>query len=316
MKLEEFNSQLSRKGFLMLDDNALGLIEGFPCLLSHSKASIALTINVAYDDNDKKLRQSIENSLKDTCVKGSSISYGAELLRMTFRAKDINGEDLDVIATLSDITRAISLLGLRAPETCHICGGERPDVTAWYSGAYRVLHRNCVEELSVDAAEKIETNERLSNPVLGLLGAFLGMLVGIIPSILTIIYADGIFSYLFALIPICVCFGYKKLGGKTDITMPIVCTLLSIVSVFFIQLANISIVFAQIYGFEIASSIRMAAEMFLSLGDLWAIIADSGSLFLFAALGIWISWKTISRTGRATLRSTEAIKSTIRDYTK
>ena len=70
------------------------------------------------------------------------------------------------------------------------------------------------------------------NHALGVVGAFLGLIVGLIPNILVYHFANYLIGVLFALVPICIAFGYYLLGrtgGGGAIALTVVLSLVGAV---------------------------------------------------------------------------------------
>lgn len=183
------------------------------------------------------------------------------------------------------------------PEThCYICGGEMCDAARQHGIGYAAVHESCirgaVENVQIQAARRTENG----NYITGLVGALLGMLLGLLPNVLVAVFTDRIFALGFALIPIAIYYLYQKFGGKMDKFALILSVVLTLCSVYLFTIFTAAGYAAHDYGVSLFYAIaRMSAYVFSPEGFGEATVS-SLMYFLFAALGLWISWRRISVT--------------------
>ena len=132
------------------------------------------------------------------------------------------------------------------------------------------------------------------------------MLVGTIPTFLTVVYLEMEYSILFALIPICAYFGYKLFRGKMNKAALIVSILMAVLGVFILNFEYIVFSIMREYGFSFSEALSFVPDL-LRDGEIWAAIAaDSLQEFFFSALGVVIAWGLISRTASGAAANADA----------
>ena len=178
---------------------------------------------------------------------------------------------------------------------CIICGEESSYNS--YGLLYLPVHEECKNTVKEVAQKSVEEeNKNVSNLPKSIILAFIGAVVGLIPSVISIFGFGMMYALLYALIPLCSFFGYK-LGKapKRWYATAIVVGLSVIVAV----------------GLDVSLYNLIAAAEGISLAEYIALysadfIRDILMSVLFIALGVWFSWKYISNT--ADNRNKEASK--------
>ena len=167
-------------------------------------------------------------------------------------------------------------------------------------------HYRCLQAEAGKAHNKADINRENGSYLLGVLGALIGMLVGTIPTFLTVVYLEMEYSILFALIPICAYFGYKLFRGKMNKAALIVSILMAVLGVFILNFEYIVFSIMREYGFSFSEALSFVPDL-LRDGEIWAAIAaDSLQEFFFSALGVVIAWGLISRTASGAAANADA----------
>lgn len=131
--------------------------------------------------------------------------------------------------------------------------------------------------------------------VTGVIGAFLGVIVGTVPTICTVMLADRIFALLYALIPICGFFGYRLFKGPMNRWAIGITVIFSLLSVYWMMVV-IQVLVPLGYGLSLSESLAVILPQLGSL-NFWAnMTANSASSFLFLLIGIFIAWSTMTKT--------------------
>ena len=144
------------------------------------------------------------------------------------------------------------------------------------------------------------------------LGAVAGVLAGCLPNVLTICFADRIYSLLFALVPLAGMWCYRKCRGRMDGAAVAILVVLSLLSVFPMQLLSAGVYLVREYGTTAAQAAAILRETFLNADGLLSLAAGSLQLFLFMGLGLWLSWSYMARTNNGRRRQSEARLATLR----
>ncbi|MCL2367603.1 MAG: hypothetical protein FWC72_01260 [Oscillospiraceae bacterium] len=202
------------------------------------------------------------------------------------------------------------LEGITAPENCIICAQGSADTLAKYDGAVNKTHMACLQRWKNEATETFENKAQNPGTLLGIVGGLIGGVVGAVPALIAL----GIFHYfvwvLFALIPLGVFYGWKLLRGKLS-RITTIFTIFYSIAVSIVVWVGAETMMARAEGiyfslfdtFEfIFSLIRYAPELFAE-----AFLRNALMALGAAVVGIWISWRQITRTDQAALVETQAI---------
>ena len=124
----------------------------------------------------------------------------------------------------------------------------------------------------------------MKNYVLGIIGALLGGLVATIPWIIIYIYGNMMLSALAIFIAWSVLKGYKLFKGKEDKRLPMIITIVSIISVTVATLVIIPLILLNNEGFQ--PSFYNLKLLYQSGDFLWSIMKDFVIAIIFTILGI------------------------------
>lgn len=286
--LQHFQSMgLSVRGRL-----AYGVISEYPLFLQFQGSGE--TVNAAIlriqlqDTMDKRTRKDLKNVLKKQC----QLVFTGHTLQMTIRMS----KDDTLTACETVMLTAINFLqsNMIAPsQLCPICHQANCDSAVFFQGVFQKAHRQCITSSMEQITQKTESNQNNGSYLLGLIGALLGGIVGILPSILSILFAERIYVLLYALIPICIYWGYRLLKGKMTRSVIVITIILSVLYLFIMEFILLVIGVYNEYGLLL---IRECFELFVSPDGFREIISDMPSSFLFLALGIIYSWRMITET--------------------
>lgn len=186
------------------------------------------------------------------------------------------------------LTNTFKALNLSPLHHCPICGKEDTDVTRIIQGCIVKVHSNCVQDFKKNFSVQIEKLEQ-SRDHLGksLIYAFLGALIGAIPTLISIFAFQYMFAVLYALIPLASFYGYKRGGAVRKNFVPFAVTLISVMIVFLMDyMLYVLIAAAENVTFSEAMNIPDFSSSFMK--DLLMSMA-----FLF--IGVAISWRQMKK---------------------
>lgn len=308
MKTNEFKQFASELGLDAYGAAFCGVVDGWPLTLINNNVSY---IQLVVDrKRDSALAKQIDSTLKTWGGKISS--WNGEIMTISAPAKKkMQGSDADYVRLCA---QTLSHNGLRTPDVCPFCGAGNCDATALTNKGYRPVHYRCLQNEATKAQSKAETNRENGSYLLGFIGALIGMLVGTIPTFLTVVFMQREYSLLFALIPICAYFGYKLFRGKMDKAALVISILMAILGVFILNFEFIVFSMMKEYGASFSEAMSVMPQL-LADGSVWSELA-AGSLqeFLFSALGVLIAWRLISGTAAGTAASAETVLRLARPY--
>ena len=208
---------------------------------------------------------------------------------------------------------SISPCGRTNPATCAHCGGQAPDSYCLVN-TYQPVHAACVRSAQMQTVEKAQANAEHGSYLTGALGAIIGTLVGLIPTVLTTLYLERIYALLFALVPLAAMFGYRLCRGKRSKASIAIIIVLSLIGVIALQFIVITIGVAQELELPVSEAAREVVPYLLTAEGFQSLLTESDAPveFLFMALGIFIAWKYLAVTNERTIANADAAASTLR----
>lgn len=182
---------------------------------------------------------------------------------------------------LSMVTQAMAATGVRVRERCAVCGQENCDQIVLQGDAYVPVHSSCM--VNDDAMASAKTNKQ-ENVATGILGAFLGALVGAIPTFATVYMFDYIVYVLVMLIPVVSYQGYKLAKGPKTQMATVWATIFSLLTVVLVFVAAVS----GTYGVSFFEAFRrISFNMSVDFGGfLKMMVSALGTGILFLVFGI------------------------------
>ena len=127
------------------------------------------------------------------------------------------------------------------------------------------------------------------------------------------VLVEKIYALLFALIPLCIYYGYKLLKGKMNKVVIVLTVILSVLSVYMIEMLLLAY-YIVAEGFLISEAIQIVWASLLEPSVWTAMTMDALTSFLFVALGIWIAWGRISRTAGTEVKTMDQVMATVTPY--
>lgn len=266
---------------------------------------------VRVDKKDASIRKNILKSAKEHglprgigCVNnGHTITFTA-----TFKRKDYAEQ---ATLYLNACAAALRENGIAPADSCAVCGGRSPE-SLCFLGSYQPVHSACVRGIVDQTRETAESNLENGSYLSGFFGALLGMLVGLIPSVLTILFMNTIYGLLFALVPLAAAWGYRKFKGKQTKGSIVIIIILSLLGVLVMQYLSLSLYIMQNTLYGAADAFSYSLAYFLSAEGFVSVLEDSIVHFLFMVLGIFIAWRYISQTNESAVKNAETVLGTLR----
>lgn len=319
MDKQEFNSLMLQRGMKPFSAGVMGVVDGYPMSLVWLNKK-RITVNVATSNSsDWKLHgKELGQECKQNGL-GTATTDGNGHIIFTLKTdtmSDIYNQGLRQVATM------LRSRGLKAPETCAICRMGSCDAAAFVGGAAQPIHAGCIDRLAQGAAAKAQEAKVTGNYATGLIGAFLGMLVGVIVPLVAIIATDTLYAVLFALIPLASYYGYKLFRGRMNKMAAVAAIVMSILGVFIMGFLEIGYYLMTdkdfVYGIYYVNRVLTFKETvsvmpdLLSVGSNWTVILKASIMrFIFVALGIFFVWSQITRTAASEVTTVESVRATV-----
>lgn len=307
-------ASLEAYDFQTVGSVCFGLWKGYAVSIRLVQGNFWADFAVRLGKPDKALQRAINASLKADGIKRSGVNFNLArgkaasfLLRLNRKTPFV-----DQFAVFADAcARALRENGLEPASTCAVCGGGTPE-SLCFVGTYQPVHASCMRADLEKTREKAEENQANGSYLTGLVGALLGMLVGLIPNVATAVFLDRIVAVLFALVPLAAMWGYRKFNGKLDKGSIGIIIVLSLIGVVLLQYFSLAIYIMQEYDTTLGLALSFTADLFRDGETLGQILSGSLTSFLFMGLGILFAWRYISQTNSGAVANKEALLSTMR----
>ncbi len=318
MTKEEFSTLCQSHRLTQVEPTRFaGEERGYPIALTWAgKKSISMSIP-ASKDAQKLYSGALKTELAERTGKALSAAWGDGYLTIYINTVKIADPYCQGVTAALDILRNI---GLTVPDRCQVCGGSGCDAAIPRGAAYTPVHRSCLVSAVAGAKSKAEDSLRSGSYITGIIGAVLGMLVGIIPSTLTIIFANKIYVLLFAIIPFCIYSGYNLLRGKKNYAALVLSIVLSIVGVYALNYISFIYSFMDTLGEYYSLTFKETLTILPALigsGELFVEITKSSDFIyclIFVAAGIFLTWGRISRTAASDIKGMDKLSASAIPY--
>ena len=180
------------------------------------------------------------------------------------------------------------LLDIEIPEgTEQNFGDELEEQEENFSEIERALY----DDEDIISKKKTESGSLM----MSIIGAFLGMIVGMIPYVIvTVLFKQLVASLIFfSLIPIGICFGIILFRGKKKIRSLVLIIIFSVIGMYLSVLLYEAAIIATAYGMPFYT-IPVVFILILGTAEIYPIIAsDSLYAVIFVALGVFVSWEIL-----------------------
>lgn len=314
MKIEKFEEIMEKIGLRVIGKGmACGSTKYFPVsavVTSWVLGKVAFTY-VLEGDKWKATKTQIQMMVHSF---NGSVAVGEDRIQITLRLKNKKEISIPKAAKMiEEMDRILIENGEIPPSICAICGKEEADSFAVLKGVYQPVHRGCLQQEMNRIREKIDRNQNKGSYISGIIGAILGMIVGILPSVLSIYYNKKIYAAFFALIPICIYFGYKVLRGKLTKFAVGLTIILSVISVYVMNIVVVIMQYVLVDGIQIKFAINLYLKQ-LKMMDTWiklTMSSDTLLCFLFIIIGILIQWGKITKTNKTYINQVDQVVDTV-----
>ena len=242
----------------------------------------------------------------------TSITVTKTTIRLVYGLRLKVPADQQVDELLRSFTGALREAGIAPAATCAVCGGAAPESLGFFKGAYQPVHAGCLQNLVTTARETAEENRLSGSYLTGFLGALLGAVVAIIPSILLIALTDRIYAVLFALIPLAAMWCYRKFGGKMDKASIVIVVVLSLLAVLLMTAVSAAVSISSEEGIPFFEILPFILAYVITVEGFLALLQDSIFPLIFLALGLVFAWRFLRQTGAVNVQDAEAAAATLR----
>ena len=305
-------SALKELGFGQAGLNLYGTWGGYAVSVVNLNGGFHANIAVRLDKADKQTAKTVTDALRAQGLTKTRCNNLGDHLQVFLRFDNKTSKTDQFRNQINIIINQLRAMGIEPAPTCAVCGAGSPESLCLMGSTYQPVHRSCVENTAHEAAKKVEDNKANGSYLLGTLGAIIGALVGLIPSVITILAMEYIYAVLFALVPLCAAFGYKKFGGKRSVGMIVIIVILSLLSVFTLQFLVAAYYIADGHLGSIGTAFIYVVKYYMNPEGIGYVISQSLMEFLFMAIGILIAWRYVGSTNVTEMKRVSAVMDTLR----
>ena len=286
----------AENGMKMAKGCAYGELGGFLVSLFNENNFRSMYINYAAgadvpEENEKRAR--LDAFLASAKAQGNVLSYNVlnDGVQMSFRA---NGKGMASLrALLPQLLGALAQEGFIGTACCSRCGGaaDGTEKIVLQNGRAQLMHEACITALADEQREAVQQQSHSGNNYwMGLLGAVLGTLVGLIPWVL--LARAGYFASIAGfLIGLCAKKGYELFRGKLGrpkLVVLIVCSVLGVVLAQYVDVLIELIIGLDGYFFSFGEMIVLTAQFILTVPEvLTPFLINLVLGLVFALAGLW-----------------------------
>ena len=302
------STALARLGIGAVGQVYIGVWDGYAVTVRHGAPYYYLDFAARPDRKDRALPKTLRSDLKARLPKTilGCVNRGDHLkCTITLEKKTPYADQFS--AALDAIAQALRSRDVLPAQTCAVCGREHPD-SLCLIGGYQPVHAACVNTMTETTKQAAEENERKGSYLTGFIGGVLGVLVGLVPSLLSILLFDRIYTVLFALVPLCAMWGYRKLNGKRSSASIVIIIILSLAGVVLLEFLAVTISFKQELGMTLLPAMRYTLNYLFSSVGVGVMLQESLAELLFMAIGIFIAWRFLAHTNHSAVTQANAIR--------
>lgn len=302
---------LERMGFQSIGAHHYGKWNGYPCSVHQNAPYCYLDVAVRLEKKDKTIEKALRRTLKERCPKKlhGCVNHGNYLtFVLSVEKKTPADEQLRII--LDEIAHALEEADVVPADTCAVCGKDHPDSLCMMS-TYQPVHAACVLSMGDSARKNTEENAIKERYLTGTIGALFGVLVGLVPSLLSILLFDRIYTVLFVIVPLLAVLGYRKFHGKRSGVSILIVIILSLAGVVMLEFLAVAISFKQELGLSLMQALRYTLGYLFSVMGIGVLLQENLAELLFMAIGIFISWPFLVQTNHRKKEHADMISSTI-----
>ena len=298
------SKKLSENGFKIHGDIGVVSVNGYVISIKEIQYSnYTVTLDTDNQQVDKSVLKQVVSNCKQKTGQKVSASLPNGKIAFAYIIKPNRVEKL--LNYLGEFTKELQAINIKPNANCAICGSSMCDSVSPINSIYTAVHENCVSQNVEHSINQLK--DKKTSYLLGIVGAILGTIVGVLPSVLTIMWAETIYAVLFILIPIAIIGGYKLFKGKLGIFSLILTIVLSLCSVLLMQFLTILITIMTEYGFDISTAIEFTMLTFQDMETLMYVFENSIMEYVFIGVGIFATWGQISTSEKSMQENASSI---------
>ena len=298
----ELFSALQQYGFKPVNDSfCVGTWRNYAVALQKFGGKLYYAyLAVRFDQVPKGLKKTLNNEIRQPGLKlGGVERVMKNFIHMSLSFPKSMDPTVFFAERMDAITGALGRNGVAPANSCAVTGAASPDSLCLIMDpncfGYQPVCGSAVRQSGYEAQAKVEDNENNGSYLTGLLGAVLGMLVGVGVNLLTMVFLKHYYVALFALVPIAAMVGYKLFKGRTDKISIVIIIVLSVIAVPLMEFLFLAIDLSREYDAPLGECMKLVKELFFEPEVTKETVPEMLKMLLFMALGVGISWGFISK---------------------
>jgi len=314
MDYDNYIRETSALGFVQKGKDAYGECSGYPVHLIFP-GKVNSKVVTAHISLERSPAGKFIKAFNKACAKQATVSLNTRMpdtLLLSFKTPDeLTRPFQEAMAKIAELGPEY---GVVPPSVCPYCRYPNCDGLMLYKGAYKPVHRQCMERVRQTVGSQAQQNLREGSYLSGICGGLAGGIVATIPNILTIWFLERIFAVLMWLIPLGVSFGYDKCNGKRSRAAGPMLILVSVFCMFLME----SMFWAFSYagrGMALGAAVLQTLPFLLDPAFYVETMTSGNGLMelMFLALGIAMAWSSITRTASSNVADMQACVDTYQD---
>lgn len=251
-------------------------------------------VAVRVESGRSALRKRLRAAVKEAGIKYCTVNQVTKNLVQTYVGVGKDDAHSKLCGVLDVLTAALRQNGIGPANTCAITGAPNPDSLCLMQNrgcyGFQPVFASAVRQSDYETKAQTEENELNGSYLTGLLGAVLGMVAGMAVNLLLMVLAHKISVWLFALIPFCAMFGYKRMKGKTNWVAMLIVIVLSLIAVPLMEYIYLAVSVAKEYDAPLGEALKEVGRVFFQSKVLKETTPEMLEMLLFMALGVAVSW--------------------------
>lgn len=296
MNRQEFAQFFSSRGYRVVGWEGYGIENGYPvCVRLATKKCLALSFNLVPED-PKAFKQAAASVDRHYYLRYNKEDHCAEATIRTSK----NDYSMEFHEGISVLTQFFRGQDYRPADSCPFCKQTGCDAFVRWNGKqhpiFESVHKACVYRENQNIQGQATHNQANGSYLKGIIGAFLGAIVGTIPATAVLLFANYLVGILFALIPMAIAYGYRKLGGKRNKLYFLIVILFSFLSIFWMESLMIIWQIVTYGGVSLAEALVIVPLALADPAMLSELLPELIQQGIFVLLGLWIAGKQVFTT--------------------
>lgn len=293
----EFTQAVSSLGFFPVLNFQCGTWRGYAVSIWRSSGKRWFATAAVRIPNLSGVRKTLKNAVKELGAKPGVVQQCTDTRAMFgFTLGGTEDTRQSIQSSLDLMAATLHKVGIAPADSCAVSGLPAPDslcLVRTKDGAYsyQPVMASVIRSENAEVQKRTEENEADGSMVSGFVGAVLGMLVGVVLNLLTIIFLERVLALVFALVPLAAMFGYKLFKGKMNKGAIVIVLLLCLFAVLLMPYLELVYYVVHDYGTSLGEALPACVQLYVE--NFSELTGELAQLLLFMGLGVFIAWRSM-----------------------